>query len=134
MNGRILKSLSRGDVPNITSLRKAARSLLGRFPPSAYSTSSTSSSRNSSFSAWRQILNSEPPTGFEKFFPKGGGAKKSAAAGEKPAAEKTAEKATSKKSKDFSFSFEIKKGGGGGGGGGAGEGPKFDPLTTIGGE
>jgi len=136
LNARILDSLSRGDVPSITCLRKAARSLLGRFPPSP-AFSHTTSTRNSQLSSyvkeWRQLLNSEKtPGGFEKYFPKGGGGAKK---GEKPAAEKsTPKKANDQTGNKFEFKLEIGKGSGGGGSGGSGGGggAKFDPLTTIG--
>jgi len=126
LNVRLLERLSRGDVPSITFLRKAARSLFERYPPSpAYSTTARNS-QQSYVNQWRQTLNFEPPKGFEKFFPKGGGAKKA----EKPAAEKVAEKTEPKK---FEFKLEFGKGGGGKGGGGGGSGKQFDPLSTVGG-
>lgn len=131
LNARILERLSRGDVPSITCLRKAARSLFERFPPSTAYSTTRNTQLSSCVNQWRHLL-FEPPKGFEKFFPKGGGAKKV----EKPAAEKTAEKITPKKhSEKFEFKFEFGKGSGGKGGGskGADSGNKLDPVSTIGG-
>ena len=131
LSARLLETLSRGDIPSTTSLRKMARSLLGNARVSSTHTASTSENGLTlSVKEWRSLLNSDVPKGFEKFFPKSGAKKSETPPGGKSApnpANKSTEKAKE-------FKFEIKLGGGGGGGGGGGKdgGYKgFDVQTTL---
>jgi len=129
LGARMLEKFSRGDVPSITSLRKAARCLLGHVPPPP--TGSKASLDNGlvlTAKEWRQIFNSELPKGFEKYFKRGGGLKS-----ETPASGKSSTNTAKKTDKPNEIKFEFKLGGGGGGGGGGKDGGNkgFDTQTTV---
>ena len=69
-SARLLERLSRGDVPSITSLRKAARSLLGNARTSS-TNANTSTIDNGlvlSVKEWRQVFNSDMPKGGSRIF------------------------------------------------------------------
>jgi len=122
VGSRLLEKVSRGDLPSITTLRKAARALVEHLPKSE--TRLFERRLITSIKQWRTLLNSgdEVPKGFGKFFPN---AKK----GPTPVSKPNPSEAKDTQKPDFKFEkkFEFKFGGGGKAGGG----PNKPPDTTT---